>query len=86
MPVLGNAGNACADPRARLRRERAAGDDRNFVKKGVSWALRVAGRRNRELNDAAIETARRLIESPAPAAPVIVAQVRMSLANSAPVW
>ncbi len=31
--------------------ERAATDDRNFVKKGVSWALRVVGRRNRALND-----------------------------------
>ena len=48
--------------------ERESTDDRNFVKKGVSWALRSIGRRNRELNDAAIETARRLIESPAPAA------------------
>jgi 3-methyladenine DNA glycosylase AlkD len=27
--------------------ERAAEDDRNFVKKGVSWALRLIGRRNR---------------------------------------
>jgi len=30
--------------------ERAATDDRNFVKKGVSWALRVIGRRSRELH------------------------------------
>ena len=27
--------------------ERAATDERNFVKKGVSWALRAVGRRNR---------------------------------------
>jgi 3-methyladenine DNA glycosylase AlkD len=43
--------------------ERAASDDRNFVKKGVSWALRVVGRRNQTLNGAAIEVSRRLVES-----------------------
>jgi 3-methyladenine DNA glycosylase AlkD len=32
--------------------ERAAGDERNFVKKGVSWALRRIGRRNAALNAA----------------------------------
>jgi 3-methyladenine DNA glycosylase AlkD len=48
--------------------ERASDDDRNFVKKGVSWALRVVGRRNQVLNGAAVETARRLVESPEPAA------------------
>ena len=48
--------------------ERAASDERNFVKKGVSWALRVVGRRNQILNAAAIEVARRLAESPQPAA------------------
>jgi 3-methyladenine DNA glycosylase AlkD len=44
--------------------ERAAADERNFVKKGVSWALRVVGRRNRTLNAAAIELARRLTAAP----------------------
>ena len=44
--------------------ERAAGDERNFVKKGVSWALRVIGRRNRTLNAASLETARRLVLLP----------------------
>ena len=48
--------------------ERAAGDDRNFVKKGVSWALRAIGRRNRELNAAAVAVARRLAASEQPAA------------------
>jgi len=43
--------------------ERAATDERNFVKKGVSWALRSVGRRNQALNVAAVETARRLSES-----------------------
>ncbi len=48
--------------------ERAASDDRNFVKKGVSWALRLVGRRNKVLNAAAVELCRRLAESPEPAA------------------
>jgi 3-methyladenine DNA glycosylase AlkD len=51
--------------------ERAASDDRNFVKKGVSWALRAVGRRNRELNTAAIALARQLVESPDAAASCI---------------
>ena len=43
--------------------ERAATDERNFVKKGVSWALRGIGRRNLGLNVAAVELARRLAAS-----------------------
>lgn len=48
--------------------ESGADDDRNFVKKGVSWALRLVGRRNQSLNAAAVELCERLVESPAPAA------------------
>ena len=48
--------------------ERAAGDERNFVTKGVSWALRRIGRRNLALNAAAVKTARRLSASPEAAA------------------
>jgi len=48
--------------------ERAATDDRNFVKKGVSWALRLAGRRSSVLHAAAVELARRLAASPEAAA------------------
>jgi 3-methyladenine DNA glycosylase AlkD len=48
--------------------ERAASDDRNFVKKGVSWALRLIGRRSPVLNAAAVSTARRLADSDQPAA------------------
>ncbi len=44
--------------------ERAAIDERNFVKKGVSWALRGIGRRNLGLNAAAVTVARRLSTSP----------------------
>jgi 3-methyladenine DNA glycosylase AlkD len=43
--------------------ERAADDNRNFVKKGVSWALRLIGRRNRALNAEAVKLARRLSTS-----------------------
>ncbi len=43
--------------------ERAATDERHFVKKGVCWALRVMGRRNRTLNLAAVRSARRLAAS-----------------------
>lgn len=44
--------------------EKGARDDRNLVKKGVSWALRATGRRNRALNTAAIAVARRLAQLP----------------------
>jgi 3-methyladenine DNA glycosylase AlkD len=47
--------------------EMAAADERNFVKKGVNWALRGIGSRNRALNEAAIELARRLAASDSPA-------------------
>jgi 3-methyladenine DNA glycosylase AlkD len=40
---------------------KAAGDDRNFVKKAVNWALRQIGKRNPELRKVAIETAESLI-------------------------
>jgi len=40
--------------------ERAASDDRNFVKKAVNWALRNIGKRNRTLNAAAIACAERI--------------------------
>jgi 3-methyladenine DNA glycosylase AlkD len=48
--------------------ERGAADERNFVKKGVSWALRAVGRRNPALNAAAVDAARRLAESDRPSA------------------
>jgi len=43
--------------------ERAAGDERNFVKKGVSWALRGIGHRSPKLWTAAMATAGRLAAS-----------------------
>jgi 3-methyladenine DNA glycosylase AlkD len=47
---------------------RGASDDRNFVKKGVSWALRGIGRRGPGLRRAAVALARRLTGSPDAAA------------------
>lgn len=43
--------------------EHGATDDRNFVKKGVSWALRGVGRRSPALKTAALELAERLAAS-----------------------
>ena len=48
--------------------ERAADDDRNFVKKGVSWALRSVGRRNAALRAPAVELSKKLAASPDAAA------------------
>lgn len=43
--------------------ERAATDERNFVKKAVNMALRAVGKRNATLHAAALATSRRLAES-----------------------
>ncbi len=40
--------------------EKGASDERNFVKKAVSWALRAIGRRNQALHAAALDLAERL--------------------------
>jgi 3-methyladenine DNA glycosylase AlkD len=42
---------------------RATTDERNEVKKGVSWALRQIGKRNRTLNREAIDVAQRIHET-----------------------
>jgi 3-methyladenine DNA glycosylase AlkD len=47
--------------------EKGARDDRNFVKKSVSWALRAIGRRNLQLNAAGLAVAKRLARSEAAA-------------------
>jgi len=48
--------------------EREAGDDRNFVKKGISWALRRIATRNAALCKSSAVVALRLAESELPAA------------------
>ena len=47
--------------------EKGARDERNFVKKGVNWALRTIGKRNARVNKAAMASARRLAASDEPA-------------------
>ena len=47
---------------------RGATDDRNYVKKAVSWALRQIGKRNLELNAAAVAEAETLAMSDIPSA------------------
>lgn len=42
--------------------EREVNDDRIYVKKAVNWALRNIGKRNRDLNKTAIETAHQLLK------------------------
>lgn len=44
--------------------EKAASDERNFVKKAVSWALRTMGSRSVVCREAALEIAERLATSP----------------------
>jgi 3-methyladenine DNA glycosylase AlkD len=48
--------------------ERAATDERNFVKKGVSWALRSVGARSPALHAASVELATKLAASSDPTA------------------
>jgi 3-methyladenine DNA glycosylase AlkD len=43
--------------------EKAAADERNFVKKAVSWALRGVGRRSAKLNKASLVLAKKLAAS-----------------------
>ena len=49
--------------------EREAGDERNFVKKAVNWALRQIGKRSAALNEAAVETAERILAQQADSPP-----------------
>lgn len=48
--------------------EREAGDGRNFVRKGVNWALRQIGKRNPALKKEAIRTAERILRQEGKAA------------------
>jgi 3-methyladenine DNA glycosylase AlkD len=48
--------------------EQGATDERNFVKKGVSWALRMVGRQGPVIHSASVELSQRLAESDSPAA------------------
>lgn len=63
--------------------EPAATDDRNFVKKGVSWALRVVGRRSPRLHAEAVAIAERLVVSEAAGARWIGRDARRELTSAA---
>jgi len=43
--------------------ERESGDEKNFVKKAVNWALRAIGKRNQVLNQKAIDYSEKLAQS-----------------------
>ena len=62
----------------------AAGDERNFVKKAVNWALRQIGKRSLALNTKAIETAHQIQHMDSKAARWIAADALREL-TSAPV-
>ena len=61
--------------------EKGARDERNLVKKGVSWALRGIGRRNRALNAAALAVAERLAQSKEAACRWVGKDARRELAS-----
>jgi 3-methyladenine DNA glycosylase AlkD len=63
--------------------EREAWDDRNFVRKAVNWALRNIGKRNANLNAAAIRTAERIRAQPSLAARWIAADALRELRSDA---
>uniref|UniRef100_UPI0019537747 DNA alkylation repair protein n=1 Tax=Klebsiella aerogenes TaxID=548 RepID=UPI0019537747 len=63
--------------------EAHAGDPRNFVKKGVSWALRAIGMRSPALHAAIGAMAERLSASPMPAARWIGRDAARDLARPA---
>jgi len=60
-----------------------ATDERNFVRKAVNWALRQIGKRNRHLNELAIQTAREIRELDSRAARWIAADALRELEGEA---
>jgi 3-methyladenine DNA glycosylase AlkD len=61
--------------------EMHAGDDRNFVKKAVNWALRQIGKRNTNLNRLAIASAKRIKQQNTKPAHWIAADALRELTN-----
>jgi 3-methyladenine DNA glycosylase AlkD len=62
---------------------REATDERNFVKKAVNWALRNIGKRNLNLNKAAINTAKKIQKADSKAARWIAADAIRELESDA---
>jgi 3-methyladenine DNA glycosylase AlkD len=63
--------------------EREAGDERNFVKKAVNWALRQIGKRNLALNAHAVQTAEAIRSMDSKAAKWIAADALRELTSPA---
>ena len=62
---------------------KAATDDRNFVKKAGNWALRNIGKRNKALNERAIEIAREIQEMNSKTAKWIASDALRELSSQA---
>jgi len=63
--------------------KRQAGDERNYVRKAVNWALRQIGKRNQRLNRAAIEAAQEIHELNSPSARWIASDALRELRSPA---
>lgn len=63
--------------------ERESGDNRNFVRKAVNWALRQIGKRNAHLHELAMECALRMKESESGCARWIASDALRELRNEA---
>jgi 3-methyladenine DNA glycosylase AlkD len=63
--------------------KRGAADDRNYVKKAVSWALRNIGKRNLALNRRAVSVATELASAPSRAARWVASDVLRELTGPA---
>jgi 3-methyladenine DNA glycosylase AlkD len=63
--------------------ERGATDERNFAKKAANWALRQIGKRNLQLNRAAVARARRIRQLESPAARWVAADALRELTSPA---
>ncbi|MCR4439602.1 MAG: DNA alkylation repair protein [bacterium] len=63
--------------------KRGATDERNYVRKAVSWALRNIGKRNRKLNRAALEVAEDIGQMDTRAARWIASDMKKELSSEA---
>jgi len=63
--------------------KRQAGDERNYVRKAVNWALRQIGKRNQRLNRAAIKAAQEIHELNSPSARWIASDALRELRSPA---
>jgi len=63
--------------------KREASDERNYVRKAVNWALRQIGKRNQQLNRAAIEIAQQIHELDSPGARWIASDALRELRSPA---